>query len=118
MISSLLTKSGETIKIVEDSQKIERLCVTMGEEITFVKNYMTQVMNDQNTLIRTMIDETRRVEGVDQLRWLNSDVLQYGESTTLDLVVDNVPQCFNEIKRLILEHSEGTRRKIKTLKDT
>jgi hypothetical protein len=33
----------------------------MGEEISFGKNYMAQVMNDQNTLIRTMIDETRRV---------------------------------------------------------
>jgi hypothetical protein len=33
MIGSLLTKSGEEIKIVEDSGKIERLYVTMGKKL-------------------------------------------------------------------------------------
>jgi hypothetical protein len=70
-------------------------------------------MNDQNTLIRTMIDDTRRAASVDQLRWLNSNVLQYDDSNTFDLVVDNVPQCFNEIRRIIIRHSDGTRKKIK-----
>jgi hypothetical protein len=64
-----------------------------------------------------MIDDTRRFAGVDQLIWLHSNVLQYDESNTLDLVVDNVPQCFNEIRRLIVRHNQGIRKKIKTLKD-
>jgi hypothetical protein len=37
---------------------------------------MTQVMNDQSTLIKTMIDDTRRAAGIDQLRWLNSNIAQ------------------------------------------
>jgi hypothetical protein len=107
MIGSLLTKSGGDIKAVEDSVKIERLCITMGEEITFVKNFMTQVMNDQNTLIRTMIGDTRRAVGIDQLRWLNSNISQYESSNAFHLVVDNVPQCFNEIRRLVIKHNAG-----------
>jgi hypothetical protein len=89
----------------------------MREEITFVKNFMTQVMNDQNTLIKTMIDDTRKATGVGQLRWLNSSVSQYDSSNALDLVVDNVPQCFNEIRRLIIRHSDEIKRMSRTLKD-
>jgi hypothetical protein len=62
MIGSLLTKSGEEIKDKESSQKIERLYVKMNGEIIFVKNYIAQVVNDQNVLMSTMIEDTRNVK--------------------------------------------------------
>jgi hypothetical protein len=117
LIKSLLTKSGEEIKDPVDSRKIERLCTTMGDELTFVKDYMTQTMNDQNTLVRTMINDIRKAAGIDQLRWLHASISQAEDGDILDMIVENIPQCFNGIRRLIIKHNNSMRKKIKTLND-
>jgi hypothetical protein len=117
MIKSLLTKSGEEIKAPVDSRKIERLCITMGDELTFIKDYMTQTMNDQNTLIKTMINDIRKAAGVDQLRRLNANISQVEDGDILDIVVENIPQCFNGIRRLIIKHNNARNKKVKTLND-
>jgi hypothetical protein len=110
MIKSLLTKSGEEIKDPIDSRKSERLCNSIGDELTFVKDYMIQTMNDQNTLIKTMISDIRKAAGVDQLRWLNANISQVEEGDILDMVIENIPQCFNGIRRLIIKYNELHRR--------
>jgi hypothetical protein len=117
MIKSLLTKSGEEIKETVDFRKIERLCSTMSDERTFVKDYMIPTMNDQNTLIKAMVGDIRKAAGVDQLRWLNSNFIQVEDGDILDMVVQNIPQCFNGIRRLIIKHSNAMNNKIKTLND-
>jgi hypothetical protein len=117
MIGSLLTKSREETKHAVDLQKFEKLCVTIGEEITFVKNYIAQVMNDQNTLITTMNDETRRINNAENLVWTNSNIFQFDCGKSLNLLVDNVPQCFDELKKLTVTHNTNVRKKRKTLKD-
>jgi hypothetical protein len=112
MIGSLLTKSGEEIKKGKDSQKIETLCIKRGEEITFVKNYITQVMNDQNILIRN-----KKGYQCGKINTVISNVLEYDNSKSIDIQTDGVPRCFNEVTRLIIKHNIGIRKKTKTLKD-
>jgi hypothetical protein len=117
MIGWLLSKSGELLAKAEDIGKIQKSCDTLKEEVNFVKNFIAQTMNDQNTLIKEMISETRRVNKAENLTWMNSNILQYDCSKSLNLLVDNVPRCFDETKKLIITHNNGLRKKIKTLKD-
>jgi hypothetical protein len=43
-----------------DARKGEKLCVKMGEDVAFVKNYISQVRNDQIVWMCSVIKETRR----------------------------------------------------------
>jgi hypothetical protein len=63
-----------------------------------------------------MINETRKVNRAENPFWTNSNILQFDCGKSLNLLVDNIPLCFDETKKLVIAHNNGIRKKIKTLK--
>jgi hypothetical protein len=69
MVSSLLTGSNQQKIDYAILEKIETLCLKMGEEVSFIKNFFVHNMKDQIALLYMMIKEVHNPSASSSMLW-------------------------------------------------
>jgi hypothetical protein len=65
-----------------------------------------------------MIEETRKTREAESLVWTNLNILLFDCGKWLNLLVENVPGCSDDVKKLVVMNRQGLRKKVNTLKES